>query len=164
MTYTEADLRAASAAGMLDAPQLDRLIAFLRARASLAPAEAAAPRFDVAHLLWYAGALIVITAMGLFSTLAFSQMGGEALVVTALVYAAVFAAAGHYLWHRKNLRTPGGLLIAVAVSMAPLAVYGLQDALGLWGQFGKPGTVQGFYIWIKGSWIFMECAAIVAGA
>ena len=58
---------------------------------------------------------------------------------------------------------PGGLLIAIAVSMAPLAVYGIQDALDLWGQFGKPGTVQGFYVWIKGSWIFMEIAAIVAG-
>ena len=104
-----------------------------------------------------------MTAMGLFSTLAFSQMGGEALTVTAVVYAAAFTAAGHYLWHAKNLRVPGGLLIAIAVSMAPLAVYGIQDALDLWGQFGKPGTVQGFYVWIKGSWIFMEIAAIVAG-
>jgi hypothetical protein len=48
--------------------------------------------------------------------------------------------------------------------MAPLAVYGIQDEFGLWGQFGKPGTVQGFYIWIKGSWVFMEAAAILAGA
>src|SRR5256885_12720663 len=100
--------------------------------------------------------------MGLFSTLAFSQMGGTALAVTAVIYAAAFAAAGHYLWHAKNLRTPGGLLIAVAVSMAPLAVYGMQDALGLWGEFGKPGTVQDFYVWVKGSWIFMEIAAIMA--
>ena len=103
-----------------------------------------------------------MTAMGLFSTLAFSQMGGEALTFTAVVYAAAFAAAGHYLWHAKGLRVPGGLLIAIAVSMAPLAVYGIQDALDLWGQFGKPGTVQGFYVWIKGSWIFMEIAAIIA--
>jgi len=49
------------------------------------------------------------------------------------------------------LRVPGGLLVAVAVSMAPLAVYGIQDALGLWGNFGKPGTVHDFYVWIKGS-------------
>jgi hypothetical protein len=150
---------------MLDTAQLDRLIAFLRQHASPASTDAApAPRFDVAHLLWYAGTLIVMAAMGLFSTLAFSQLGGEALAVTAVIYAIAFTAGGHYLWHTKNLRTPGGLLIAVAVSMAPLAVYGIQDALDLWGQFGKPGTVRGFYLWIKGSWIFMECAAIVAGA
>ena len=166
MTFTETDLRAAAAAGALDTAQLARLLDFLHQRAASLPAttRAPSPQFDVAHLLWYAGALIVMTAMGLFSTLAFSQMGGEALAVTALVYAAGFAAAGHYLWHAKGLRTPGGLLIAIAVSMAPLAVYGVQDALGLWGQFGKPGTVQGFYVWIKGSWIFMEVAAILAAA
>jgi len=166
MTYSETDLRAASAAGVLDSAQLARLIDFLQQRVPIAPSESLAappPRFDVAHLFWYAGALIIITAMGLFSTLAFSQMGGAALTVTAIIYATAFAAAGHYLWHAKGLRTPGGLLIAVAVSMAPLAVYGIQDALGVWGQFGKPGTVQGFYVWIKGSWIFMEIAAIAAG-
>jgi hypothetical protein len=163
MAYTESDLRAASAAGLLDGAQLARLLEFLRARGASATGEAApAPRFDVAHLLWYAGALIVISAMGLFSTLAFSQMGGKALAVTALIYVAAFTAAGHHLWHSKGLRTPGGLLIAVAVSMAPLAVYGIQDALGLWGEFGKPGTVHDFYDWISGSWIFMEIAAIAA--
>jgi hypothetical protein len=163
MTYTETDLRAAAAAGMLDDTQLSRLIAFLRQRAPLAADRSVpTPRFDFAHLLWYAGALIVMTAMGLFSTLAFSQMGGEALAITAVIYAATFAAAGHYLWYSKELRIPGGLLIAIAVSMAPLAVYGVQDALGLWGEFGKPGTVQGFYVWIKGSWVFMEIAAIIA--
>jgi len=161
--YSESDLRAASAAGVLDAAQLARLFAFLGQRAALAPA-ATGPRFDVAHLLWYAGALIVIGAMGLFSTLAFSQMGGQALAVTAFVYAGLFWAGGHYLWHTKKLHTPGGLLIAIAVSMAPLAVYGIQDALGWWGQFGNPGAYQGFYVWIKGSWIFMEVAAIVAAA
>jgi hypothetical protein len=164
MAYTESDLRAASEAGVLDPAQLSRLIEFLRQRERLAPPETAAPRFDFAHLLWYAGAMIVMTAMGLFSTLAFSQMGGKALTVTAAIYAAAFTAGGHYLWHSKRLRVPGGLLIAIAVSMAPLAVYGIQEEFNLWGQFGKPGTVQGFYVWIKGSWIFMEIAAIVAGA
>jgi hypothetical protein len=163
MAYTVSDLRAAAAAGLLEEAQLDRLLEFLHARGVSAAAEAApAPRFDVAHLFWYAGALIVISAMGLFSTLAFSQMGGYALAVTALIYGVAFTAAGHHLWHTKGLRTPGGLLIAVAVSMAPLAVYGIQDALGLWGEFGKGGTVHDFYIWVKGSWIFMEIAAIVA--
>ncbi len=164
MQYSGSDLRAAADAGIITNTQLDSLLAFLGAErpAPLPPSER--PRFDVVHVLWYAGALIVMAAMGLFSTLAFSQMGGFALTVTALIYAALFAWAGHYLWTVQKLRTPGGLLIAVAVSMAPLAVYGVQDALGLWSKFGKPGTVRDFYIWIKGSWIFMELAAIAASA
>jgi hypothetical protein len=165
MQYSIQDLRGAANAGVIGAADLERLLAFLSKLPSAASSEASPPaRFDAAHLLWYAGALIVIGAMGLFSTLAFSQMGGQALTACAVIYAIGFTAAGHYLWHRKNLRVPGGLLIAVAVSMAPLAVYGIQDQLGLWGKFGKPGTVHDFYVWIKGSWIFMEIATIAAGA
>ncbi len=164
MQFSEHDLRAAVTAGALDANGLSRLLDFLASRQSSVPAVAAttAPQFDLAHLLWYAGALIVMSAMGLFSTLAFSSMGGPALTATAVVYAILFTIAGHHLWHVRNLRIPGGLLIAIAVSMAPLAVFGIQESYGLWGQFGRPGTVHDFYVWIKGSWVFMEIAAIVA--
>ena len=166
MSFSESDLRAAAAAGLIDSAKFPALIEFLSHRAGSAKAataaEKTAPQFDVAHLLWYAGALIVITAMGLFSTLAFAQLGGQALAVIAVVYAVLFGIAGHYLWHAKKLHTPGGLLIAIAASMAPLAVYGVQDALGWWGQFGNPGAYQDFYVWIKGSWLFMEIATIVA--
>lgn len=165
MQFTEQDLRAAVSAGALDANRLNPLLAFLNTRAAQSQSDAASdasPRFDLAHLLWYAGALIVIGAMGLFSTLAFTAMGGRALTATALVYAVAFTIAGDYLWHKRNLRVPGGLLIAVAVSMAPLAVYGIQEEAGLWGTFGRPGTVGDFYLWVKGSWLFMEIAAIVA--
>ncbi|TAK47065.1 MAG: hypothetical protein EPO23_13030 [Xanthobacteraceae bacterium] len=171
MRFSDSDLRAASAAGLLDAAQTERLIGFLMARQPAGPdadtvavSTAAAPTFDFVHILWYAGALIVMGAMGLFSTLAFAQMGGAALAATAVIYATLFAWAGDHLWRAKNLHTPGGLLIAVAASMAPLAVYGLQDAAGWWGQFGKPDTVQDFYVWVKGSFIFMEIAAIAAAA
>jgi hypothetical protein len=162
MRYSEDDIRAAAADGIIGKAEAQRLIAFLAKRQPATSDAVPIPKFDAAHLLWYAGALIVIGAMGLFSTLAFSQMGGRALTATAIVYAIAFAYAGHHLWYKKNLRTPGGLLIAIAVSMAPLAVYGIQEELG-WGKFGKPGTVRDFYVWIKGSWIFMEVAAIVAG-
>lgn len=162
MRYSSNDLKAAAEAGILTTAQLDSLFAFLSTHASDAPA--AGPKFDIVHVLWYAGALIVIGAMGLFSTLAFSQMGGQALTATALVYAALFAWAGHYLWTVRKLHTPGGLLIAVAVSMAPLAVYGLQDTFGLWSKFGKPGAARDFYVWVRGSWVFMEIAAVAAAA
>lgn len=161
MQYSSDDLHAAAAAGAINSSQLEALLAFLATRQPGPPASA--PKFDVVHLLWYMGALVVISAMGLFSTLAFSKMGGPALTATALVYAALFTAAGHYLWTVRQLRTPGGLLIAIAVSMIPLAVYGIQDSYGAWSQFGKPGTVRDFYVWIKGSWIFMEIATIAGG-
>ena len=58
---------------------------------------------------------------------------------------------------------PGGLLIAIAVSMAPLAVLGVQTELGAWGEFGNPGTIHDLYEWVKGSFIFMEIATVIAG-
>jgi hypothetical protein len=163
MPYSEGDLRNAASAGVIGPTDLERLLAFL-SEAVPAGTPAPAAKFNVANLLWYAGALIVIGAMGLFSTLAFSQLGGSALTACAIVYATAFTLAGHHLWYRKNLRIPGGLLIAIAVSMAPLAVYGIQDELGWWSKFGKGGTVRDFYIWIRGSWIYMEAATVVAGA
>lgn len=164
MNYSEGDLRAAESAGIIGAEETEKLIAFLSTRQPSASAVTVPVSiFDAAHLLWYAGALIVIGAMGIFSTLAYSQMGGGALTLTAIAYAAAFSIAGYHLWYKKNLKTPGGLLIAIAVSMAPLAVYGIQEEMGWWGKFGKPGEVKDFYVWLKGSFIFMEIATVVAG-
>jgi len=169
MSFTEEDIRAAGGAIALREDQVDELLAALRARrASRTAAAAPQPihervRFDLVHVLWYAGALIVMGAMGLFSTLAFDMMGGPALTATALVYALLFVLAGHHLWHRRSLRTPGGLMIAVAVAMVPLAVYGIQDTFGWWGHESRPERYHSFYVWVKGSWLPMEAATVAAG-
>lgn len=157
----QSDLEAALEAGLLERSQLDRLLAFLDERD--APPRPA--RFDFSHILWYAGALIIIGAMGLFSTLAFEQMGGKALTVTALIYALIATVTAHRLWNRPGLRVPAGLLIAVAVSMTPLAIYGVQAAFGLWPTgFDEPDRYGDFYDWIKASWIYMEVGTILVGA
>ncbi|SEB99788.1 hypothetical protein SAMN05444161_0299 [Rhizobiales bacterium GAS191] len=176
--FSEADLEAARAAGVLDEAGYLKLKAFLAGRVSLQPAPAAPsqtqsqsqnqdpaaekPRFDVTHVLWYTGALLVMTAMGMFSTTAFAALGGGALTVTGLLYAAGFLALGNHLWG-KNLRTPGGLAIAVAVSMVPLSVYGIQDAFDMWGTGNaNPGHYRDFFEYIRGGWVIMEVATVIA--
>ncbi|MEZ5932834.1 MAG: hypothetical protein R3F54_12900 [Alphaproteobacteria bacterium] len=151
------DLRHAAEQGVIRAEQSEALWQFLVERATAT----SAPRFDMAHLLWYTGALIIIGAMGLFSTLAFATWGGQALAITAVLYACFFTLLGRALWLR-DLPIPGGLCIAVAVTMAPLFVFGVQDALGWWLQ-GDPGNYRDFYRWIKGGWLPMEVATIAAG-
>jgi hypothetical protein len=177
MRFTDEDLEAARAAGILDASTADRLAAYLLGRqradeaapAAVAPPPPppgriidapAAPRFDLSHLLWYAGALIVMTGMGVFTTVAFSAMGGAALTATGLLYAIVFTLAGGALW-RRGLTTPGGLLVAVAVSMVPLIVFGIQEANGAWN-YSDPDTYRDFFHLINGSFIWMEVATVVA--
>ncbi len=178
--FSEADLDAARQAGILGEESYQKLTSFLVGRTSAAapgntggaaPAAAATtdaevaedekPRFDVTHVLWYAGALIVITAMGMFTTTAFMAMGGVALTVTAAIYAFGFLALGRRLW-RKGLQTPGGLAVTVAVAMVPLAIFGLQEAYGLWGSQADPGSYRGFFEYIRGGWVIMEAATIIA--
>lgn len=157
----ERDLDAAVVAGIIDRVKAEELLAFALSR--LDPARSA--KFDFSHILWYAGALIIIGAMGLFTTLAFEQMGGKALTFTALVYAAIAIGIAHKLWNKPRLRVPAGLLIAVAVSMTPLAIFGIQSTYDLWPTaFGTPDTYGDFYVWIKGSWLFMEIGTIIIGA
>ncbi|TXP84674.1 hypothetical protein FV276_25125, partial [Escherichia coli] len=81
----------AASAGIITAEQARALSAFYAAQSGRGAA------CDLTHVLWYAGALVVIGAMGLFSTLAFGMMGGPALTATALIYAAAFVAAGRHL-------------------------------------------------------------------
>lgn len=160
------DLDAAQAAGIITLDQLDRLVAFLEARGLGAPAiPVATKRFDFSHVLWYAGALIVIGALGLFSTLAFDQMGGKALTATAVIYAIGFTLIAHRLWDRPGLRVPAGLLIACAVSMTPMAIYGVQASYGLWPEpFSDPGTYGDFFDWVNASWVYMDVGTVLVGA
>jgi hypothetical protein len=156
------DVERAVAAGVIEPRQADALWDILSAKAA-APAAAVRPRFDLIHLLWYAGALIVIGAMGLFTTLAFARLGGGALAAIALAYAVVLAAAGDRLW-RRGLLVPGGLLITIAVTMAPLFVYGVQHALG-WVDVPRRGfrDLYEFCRMARGSWVPLELATIAAG-
>ncbi len=158
-----ADLDAAVVEGVLDAETKKKLVAWAATRRRTTPLATPRPRFDPTQALYYAGALIVITAMGLFATAAFGALGGWALATTAVVYAAVFLGLGHYLWRETNTKIPGGLCVAIAVSLTPLAIYGVQDAMNLWAA-GNPGGYDKFYPLINGSWIYMEVGAVAASA
>ena len=69
-----------------------KIIDFLKTReASQAPS--VLPEFNLTHFIWYAGALIIMGAMEVFTTEAFNRMGGWALT-----------AAGGGLRHRPHNR------------------------------------------------------------
>ncbi len=168
MRLEESDLDAAVAAGLLDPVLRGQLIALAAKRrqtesSSAAQPVATPPKFDPVHALYYAGALLVMSAMGLFANTAFDALGGWALTAIAIVYAAGFLWLGNKLWTKPETRTPGGLCVAVAVSMTPLAIYGVQDALNVWPA-DKPGGYHDFYPLINGSWVYMELGTIAAAA
>lgn len=155
--FTTEDLGAALEAGVIDAAAHERLAHFLAERGAAAET---APRFDVVNVLWHTGALIVIGAMSLFSTTAFGLWGPGALMLTAVAYGLVFAVAGAWLWRRRGLRTPAGLLVTCAVSMAPLFIFALQLHGG--HDPGEPAPYHDFYVWVRSSWLPMELGTIAA--
>jgi hypothetical protein len=155
MKITKGDLEWAASVGVISPQQADELWAALCRRTT------GRQRFDAAHVAYYFGALLVIAAMGWFMTTAWESLGGGGLFLIALLYAVFFVLAGRALWDRQGLRVPGGLLYTMAVFMTPLAVYGLQRALGIWPQ-GDPGVYRSYHIWVKGSWLLMELATIAA--
>ncbi|MFT4111453.1 hypothetical protein [Silvibacterium sp.] len=118
------------------------------------------PNFEAAHVSYYLGALLIIGAMGWFVTSSWDTLSGQMLSAIALAYGALFGCTGWLLFQRNATKIPGGLLVAVAVSMTPLAIYGIERAVGWW-PVSDPGGYSNFHPYINGSWIAMEISTVV---
>lgn len=156
MKVSKEDLNWAASEGLISTEQVEALWRALESR------RGASPKFDLAHVAYYFGALIVISAMGWFMTLGWERFGGGGIFLIAAAYALCFVLAGRTLWYKEHLKIPGGLLFTMAVCMTPLAIYGLERLTGIWPQ-GDPGVYRGYHIWVKGSWFLVEVGTIIAG-
>src|ERR671910_1530142 len=66
------------------------------------------PRFDLPHVAYYFGALVVICAMTWFMTLGWERFGGGGIFAISLSYALGFVVAGGLLWRGEGPQNPGG--------------------------------------------------------
>ena len=157
MKIAKADLDRAAKEGILSSDQAERLWARLQEE------DSQQPHFSGTHVAYYFGAMIVISAMGWFMNLGWERFGGPGIFAISAIYALCFILAGKTLWSLIGLQIPGGLLFTMAVCMVPLAVYGLEKWAGFWPQ-GSPSHYRDFHVYVKGCWIVMELATILAGA
>jgi hypothetical protein len=157
MNISQDELRKAATSSGISSDQADLLWQALQAN----PTPAEKPKFDVANVAYYLGALIAIGAMGWFMNKAWERFGGGGLLAVASCYAVCFVLSGRTLW-QQELRVPGGLLFTMAVGMIPLAVYGLERWTGLWPA-DDPGQYVNFHPYINGSWLLMEVATVLGG-
>lgn len=127
------------------------------------PAPSWRARFDLLHVAYYGGALLVMGAMAFFVTVAWEAFGGLGLALIALAYAAAFVVIGRRMWRQHDLMIPGGLMITMAVAMMPLATYGIERHFGWWPGV-DPGSYHGLHEWIKSGWLGMEVVTIAAAA
>jgi len=147
-------LKEASESGLLNEQQAAQLWTFLSERGRDAPS------FRFTHVLYYLGGLIAIGAMSLFMTLGWERFGGWGLFFIALAYAGAGLWLTEYFLNRSRLPIPAGITAAFVVVLTPLAVYGLQAALGWWAE-GK--VFREYHTHIDWRWMFMEFATLASG-
>lgn len=154
MNISRNDLTWAAEQNLITESQAENLWNSLTAR------ETEKPRFELAHVIYYFGGLIIMAAMTWYINEAWERFGGFGIFAIASTYAAIFGYVGCLLWFKRSLKIPGGILFTAAVCMTPLIIYGIERMTGLWPQ-GDPGLYSGYHKLIKGSWILMEAGTIV---
>ncbi len=152
MRINRNDLAAAAEQGVLEPRQVEPLWQFFQQQGK------DQPRLQFSHLLYYLGGLMAIGAMSLFMTVAWELLGGWGILLLATLYMVLAIALTEYLL-QHGLRIPAGLTAALAVALIPLAVYGLQQGLGLWPD---DAVYRDYHHWVSWRWILMELATLAA--
>ena len=155
MNISRQQLQQAVAKQVLSQTQADDLWQFLSQHNSNTP------KFDFTHILYYLGGLIAIGAMSVFMTLGWDRFGGWGIVALCLLYAMV----GLWLTHHfaaKQLRIPAGICATFVLTLVPLAVYGLQQGLGMWPDDDL--AYRAYHTRIEWHWLYMELATLAAAA
>ncbi|MDD0973433.1 DUF2157 domain-containing protein [Pseudomonas fontis] len=150
------DLARAVSAGVLNPGQDLALLDFLKQQ----PAQQAS--FQLAHVAFYFGALLIMGAMGWLLNEAWMRIGDSALLMVALLYIASMTIAGLVLQRRGQV-IPAGVLAAVAVSIVPLAVFAIERITGFWPLDDSQADYHNYYTYVQGGWLLMEAATVLAG-
>ncbi|MDJ0809168.1 MAG: hypothetical protein QNJ48_05415 [Desulfobacterales bacterium] len=154
MKITKKTLELAVAEKIISTDQMERLLDFLEAL------PATGPRFDFTHVLYYLGGLTAIGAMTLFMNLGWENFGGWGIFIIALAYAAIGLKLCAYFKKRGHV-IPAGICAAFVVALTPLAIYGLQQAMGWWPD---ETAYRDYHHFIRWHWIYLELGTLAAGA
>ncbi|VUD67639.1 hypothetical protein TDB9533_03904 [Thalassocella blandensis] len=117
------------------------------------------PRFTFTHVLYYLGGLIAIGAMTLFMNLGWESFGGAGVFFISLLYAGAGLKISN-IFSEKNLIIPAGICATFAVCLTPLAIYGLQQWLGVWPD---DSVYREYHRYIKWHWMYMEFGTLAVG-
>ncbi len=155
MEINRRHLKDATALGLLDESQAERLWAFLSEQAQQVPS------FRFTHILYYLGGMIAIGAMTLFMNLGWEQFGGWGVFVITLAYAGAGLCLTEYFLRRRQLAIPAGITATFVVVLIPLAVFSLQTAMNWW-----PGETiyREYHQYVSWKWLMMELATLAGGA
>jgi len=152
MRVSRNDLNEAARQGLLTPGQVEPLWSFLGTRSLL----------NFRTTSFYFGGFLIITAFSVFLVKGWDLYGGKGVLVLSLAYITGLVFSSEKLRGKPRMETPSGILLAAAVCITPLAIYGFQETLGVW-QGNKPGEYRHFYVWIRSGWLWMELGTLMAG-
>ena len=153
MDVSKKKLEAAVQQNIISSEQAHSLFEFLSAESHHTPT------FSFTHVLYYLGGLIAIGAMTLFMNLGWESFGGAGIVSISGLYAAIGLKLTQS-FSRKQLSIPAGICATFVVCLTPLAIYGLQQWMGIW----PDDTVyQDYHRLIKWHWLYMELGTLAVG-
>jgi len=153
MKITRKNLEDAVAEDILSADQAEKLHLYLKSIPSVGPS------FDFTHVLYYLGGLVAIGAMTLFMNLGWESFGGWGIFFISIAYAGVGLKLSQS-FQTKGYAIPAGICATFAVALTPLAIYGLQQALGFWPD---ESTYREYHRYIKWHWLYMELGTLMVG-
>jgi hypothetical protein len=153
MKITKKNLDAAVKEGILTSNQTALLFEFLQGQPDVGPS------FNFTHLLYYLGGLIAIGAMSLFMNLGWESFGGWGIVCISMLYAGLGLILANR-FQKNGYSIPAGICVTFSVVLTPLAIYGLQQALGVWPD--ETGY-RDYHRYIKWHWLYMELGTLVIG-
>ena len=153
MKITRKNLQEAVDASILSEQQAEQLIDFLQSRADIGPS------FNFTHVLYYLGGLIAIAAMSLFMTLGWEAFGGWGIFFISLAYAGVgLKLSGSF--QTRGYAIPAGICATFVVALTPLAIYGIQQGLGIWPD---ESVYRDYHVYVKWNWLYMELGTLMVG-
>jgi hypothetical protein len=153
MNLTRKNLGEAVKKNILSASQADALFDFLQEQTH------DTPRFTFTHVLYYLGGLVAIGTMTLFMNLGWESFGGAGILLISLVYATLGLKMTN-VFTARNLPIPAGIGATFVVCLTPLAIYGLQQWLGVWPD---ESVYRDYHRYIKWHWLYMELATLAVG-
>ncbi len=153
MKITRKNLQEAVDASILSEQQAEQLIDFFQGRADIGPS------FNFTHVLYYLGGLIAIGAMSLFMTLGWEAFGGWGIFFISLAYAGVgLKLSGSF--QARGYAIPAGICATFVVALTPLAIYGIQQGLGIWPD---ESVYRDYHVYVKWNWLYMELGTLMVG-
>jgi len=153
LNLTRNNLEDAVKENIISFEQSEKLIEFIKNQPNTGPS------FDFTHVLYYLGGMIAIGAMTLFMNLGWESFGGFGIISISLLYAAIGLKLTN-IFKAKGYAIPAGICGTFVIALTPLAIYGLQHALGIWPD---ESAYRDYHRYIKWHWLYMEISTLAVG-